>query len=214
MSGVGERRQLVFLDLCSGLGGASQPALDRGWTVVRADIEPKFDPDLLVDLTTDVYALRLIREHLRYLGVERPTVLWASSDCREFSKHGLRCFFPNAPEPDLRLAKACAYLKDELKPDYWFHENVWASRKWLNPIFGRPLARPPGHVIWGNMGILFPPTEAHKGKCTGDKRWGPMGHGRKGGTDNHKRQAAVTAQIPYEIGEAICAAVERRQAEA
>ena len=30
MSGVGERRQLCWLDLCSGLGGASQPALRQG----------------------------------------------------------------------------------------------------------------------------------------------------------------------------------------
>ncbi|HLW72145.1 MAG TPA: hypothetical protein VKS22_16165 [Candidatus Binataceae bacterium] len=39
--------QLTWLDLCSGLGGASQPAKDRGWKVIRVDIDPRFKPDIV-----------------------------------------------------------------------------------------------------------------------------------------------------------------------
>lgn len=38
MSATAAARHLVWLDLCSGLGGASAPALDRGWQVTRVDI--------------------------------------------------------------------------------------------------------------------------------------------------------------------------------
>jgi hypothetical protein len=62
-------RPLVWLDLCSGLGGASQPALDRGWRVIRVDIDPRFKPDIVAD----VRALPLKPFHV--------DVLWASPPC-------------------------------------------------------------------------------------------------------------------------------------
>jgi hypothetical protein len=191
-------RQLVWLDLCSGLGGASQPALDRGWKVIRVDIDPRFKPDIVAD----VRALPLRPFHV--------DVLWASPPCQEFSKHGIPCFFPNQPEPDLSIAIGVKAEIERLIPRFWCVENVWPSRKWLSRIFGPVSNRPSGHALWSNLGFLLPNIPPHKGKISGDKRWGPMGHGRKGGTDNHKRQAAVTAIIPYEIGEAICRAVEAR----
>lgn len=191
-------RKLVWLDLCSGLGGASQPALDRGWKVIRVDIDPRFKPDIVADV-----------RHLP-LSAFKPfsiDVLWASPDCKDFSKWGMRCFNPNPPMPDLSVVKAVRSAILTLRPRYWFAENVWSSRPFLNPIFGRPIARPPGHVIWGNLGVLFPSLKPHKGSagCWNTGRWGPTG---KGGIN-----AAESAVIPYEIGECICAAVERRVSE-
>ncbi|MFZ1975821.1 MAG: hypothetical protein WAU89_23470 [Candidatus Acidiferrales bacterium] len=197
--------QLVWLDLCSGLGGASQPALDRGWRVIRVDIDPRFKPDIVADVR-DPLPLRELR----------PTVLWASSVCTDFSKWGLRCFFPNPPEPDLSIAKGCYSANEQMKPDYWFHENVLAARPFLNPIFGPPRIVTTGHVLWTNFGLLLPNIKPHKGAIRtgliykGKKPgWGPMNHGKSRG-DSHQR----AAKIPYEIGEAICAAVERRVEEA
>src|SRR5271165_5287920 len=81
-----ERRKLVWLELCSGLGGASQPALDRGWKVIRVDIDPHFKPSIVAD----VRALPLKPFHV--------DVLWASPPCQEFSKHYLPWFSGKLPE--------------------------------------------------------------------------------------------------------------------
>lgn len=205
---------LVWLDLCSGLGGASQPALDRDWKVIRVDIDPKFAPDLLLDVT-DPDAPRLIREHLRYAGVERPDVLWASPPCTDFAKWGLRCFFPNPPKPDMAVVCAVKRLIDLFDPPHWCVENVVSSRPFITPIFGQVRALTTGHSLWSNLGFLLPNIKPQKGAIRtgriykGKKPgWGPMNHD-KSRRDSHER----AAKIPYEIGEAICAAVERRAAE-
>src|SRR5208282_5306335 len=130
-----DNSRLVFLDLCSGLGGASQPALDRGWRVIRVDIDPRFKPTIVAD----VRALPLKPFHV--------DVLWASPPCQEFSKFGLRCFFPNPPAPDLSLVQGIWEFIDFLRPRYWVVENVWASRPWLTKIFGPVRAKPPGHAL-------------------------------------------------------------------
>src|SRR5260370_930747 len=85
-----QMKELVWLDLCSGLGGASQPALDRGWKVIRVDIDPRFRPDIVADV--------------RDLSLKfsfRPDVLWASPPCQDFAKWGMRNWYPNPPDPDL-----------------------------------------------------------------------------------------------------------------
>src|ERR1700722_5429710 len=117
-------RPLVWLDLCSGLGGASQPALDRGWTGIRVDIDARFKPDIVAD----VRALPLKPFHV--------DVLWASPPCQEFSKQNLRCFYPNPPTPDLSIAKAIIPIIGSIWPKFWVIENVLASRPWLNELYG------------------------------------------------------------------------------
>ena len=214
MSGVGERRQLVWLDLCSGLGGASQPALDRGWKVIRVDIDQRFKPDIVAD----VRALPLKPFHV--------DVLWASPPCKDFSKFGLRCFFPNPPDPDLSIVEAVHREMFRFYPTWWMVENTSPSRRWLTPMFGAVRAAAPGHVIWGKLPCLLPPTVSHKTDFV-SRRYPAMGMKRdrvavKGRhydangrlPDNELFDAATIAKIPYEIGEAICAAVERREAEA
>jgi len=217
-----ERRKLVWLDLCCGLKGASQPAIDRGWKVICVDIDPRFKPDIVAD----VRALPF-RPYRGTLWIEhrRVDVLWASPPCTEFSKFGLRCFYPNPPEPDLSIVRAIKETLRTFSPRFWCVENVWASRPWLTKIFGPVRARPPGHAIWSNLAFLLPHIEPHKGKVAGNKRWGPMGHGndstnaewwrKRGksyvGTGHNGTNAAEAARIPYEIGEAICRAVEQRQ---
>lgn len=203
--GVGRAvvKPLVWLDLCSGLGGASQPALDRGWKVIRVDIDPRFKPDIVAD----VRHLPLKPFHV--------DVLWASPVCTDFAKWGMRCFFPEPPDPDLSLVLGVRQAIDRFNPRFWAVENVRSSRPWLNRIFGIPRACSVSHVLYGTFPGLIPPIRAHK---SGDRSVAPNG-GRQsprmiqrwGKGDEHA--AAEAAKIPYEIGEAICAAVERRAAE-
>src|SRR5271166_5246706 len=131
-------KQLVWLDLCSGLGGASQPALDRGWKVIRIDIDARFKPTIVAD----VRHLPLKPFHI--------DVLWASPPCKDFAKIGLPCFYPDPEPPDLEIAFAVRRLIDEWEPPAWVVENVHASRRFLNSIFGAVRALPPGHALWTN----------------------------------------------------------------
>ena len=205
----------VWLDLCSGLGGASQPALDRGLTVIRVDMDRRFKPDVVAD----VRALPLAPFPV--------DVLWASPPCQQFSLHGLRCFHPHPPAPDLSIATAIRSINRTWAPRCWFVENVWAARPFLNPIFGPLAARLPGHAIWSNQLVLFPNVAPHKGsanqKAGSGKRWGSFGritrpaHTRawfeaRGmsyiGTGHNGMAAVEAARIPYEIGETICRLIE------
>ena len=145
-----DNSQLTFLDLCSGLGGASQPAKDRGWRVIRIDIDARFKPDIVAD----VRHLPLRPFHV--------DVLWASPPCTEFSRFQMRCFYPDPPEPNLSISLAVRAVIDEFQPRQWIVENVWASRPWLTKIFGPVRARPPGHALWSNQLLMLPNVQPHK----------------------------------------------------
>lgn len=197
-------KQLVWLDLCSGLGGASQPALDRGWKVIRVDLDPRFKPDIVAD----VRALPLKPFHV--------DVLWASPPCTEFSKHQLKCFYPDAAEPSLEISEGVKAAIERLRPRFWVVENVWASRPWLVKIFGQVRAMPPGHALWSNLMFLLPNLKPHKVFMArmnhGYKEWFAKRGKSVIATGHYGLSAAEAARIPYEIGEAICRAVEQRQA--
>lgn len=200
-------RELVWLDLCSGLGGASQPALDRGWRVIRVDIEAKFKPDIVADVRS---------LPLKPFPVD---VLWASPPCRDFvvasmkyllrnprdPKTGRFFYAGNSPtlgegvEPDCSIAQGALDAINEWQPTVGVIENVWSSRKWLTPILGPVRAMIPGHVFWGNIPCLLPQVGGHK-------NWKDWRSGK------FADRSANRAKIPYEIGEAICRAVEQRVA--
>lgn len=185
-------RRLVWLDLCSGLGGASQAALDRGWHVIRVDIESAFTPDIVADLLNPYDCARVIA------AVDSPDVIWASPVCTEFTKASLpqtwASTWKNPPKPDPALTIACKSIIKTLGPEFWTIENVMGSRKFLTPILGPIYCRVPGHVFWGRLPCLLPDTRSHKWRLppTPDR-------------------TALRAKIPYEIGEAICRAVEQRR---
>jgi hypothetical protein len=178
-------RQLVWLDLCSGLGGASQPALDRGWKVIRVDIDPRFKPDIVADVRN----LSFKPFHV--------DVLWASPPCMEFTKSVLpktwASTWKNPARPDVALTLACLEAIRCIKPNRWIIENVMGARKFLSPILGPVRAIVTGHVFWGDLPCLLPDTRAHK------RRRPPT-----------PDRTALRAKIPYEIGETICRAVESR----
>jgi site-specific DNA-cytosine methylase len=189
------RDKLVWLDLCSGLGGASQPALDRGWRVIRVDIDLRFKPDIVADVRN----LPLKPFHV--------DVLWASPPCTEFTKTSLPAswaqyrydgWLPTAESiaHSIELVKACRSFADEMVAP-WIIENVRGARKWLTPLLGPVRAMTSGHVFWSNMPLLIPPG-------LNGRKWliAP--------TKDPRDRAAMRAKIPYEIGEAICRAVEAR----
>jgi hypothetical protein len=200
---------LTWLDLCSGLGGASQPALDRGWRVIRIDIDRRFRPDIVAD----VRALPLKPFHV--------DVLWASPPCQEFSKRCLPWFRnkPNLQEPSIDCVLGVMRAIEATSPAYWIVENVRCARPWLNPLLGPVMWNSTGHVLWGRLPGLIPQVKPHKaslGRVNGSGTFGPRrGAWGKGHTgyrnESERRNSAEIAKIPYEIGEAICRAVEQRE---
>ncbi|MGH8327676.1 MAG: hypothetical protein ACRET2_13030 [Steroidobacteraceae bacterium] len=67
-------RELLMIDLCCGLGGASAPAVARGWRVVTLDIAAAVRPSVVGDLR----ALPIKTEL-------RPDLLWISPCCVTYS---------------------------------------------------------------------------------------------------------------------------------
>lgn len=203
-------RQLVWLDLCSGLGGASQPALDRGWKVIRVDIDPRFKPDIVAD----VRHLPLKPFHV--------DVLWASPPCNDFSKWGmLRTFYPNPSTPSMEIVEAIAGIVGYWEPDWYIVECTSGAQQFFKKVIdlGRWKARSGSHYLWGRLPGLIPQSRSHKGGDYKDWRSRVRRVGEGAGLPEswtgygfpNIHQAA--AKIPYEIGAAICAAVERREAE-
>jgi hypothetical protein len=174
--------QLRWVDICCGRGGASLPARDRGWATFGVDNESKFEPDLIEDI--------------RNLGSPDPRLvadlLWISIPCVDFARK-LLPWIRMEREPDLSLAWAAARLVAAQHPKPWAVECSMLSRKWLTPMFGPPRATVPGHAIWSNLAFLLPNLLPHKDSVVKGQR---------------PRNPAVRAIVPYEIGEAICRAVE------
>lgn len=198
--------RLTFLDLCCGLKGASQPAIDRGWKVITVDIDPRFKPTIVAD----VRALPLKPFHV--------DVLWASPPCQEFSRLGLPWFLNKGPlpNPDLSLVEGVQRAVEQLSPSWWIVENVRNSRKWISPILGAVRYCSTGHYLWGRLPGLIPNVSSAKGSWghrNGSGKWREEWHPNKESLWPTKDRPALRAKIPYEIGAAICAAVERRRRE-
>ena len=172
-----------MLDLCSGLGGASQAMKKRGWQVITIDINPNFKPDIVADL-----------RQFHYTG-PRPDLIWCSPPCDEFAKFAMWCWYDTSklPEPDMSLVLACQRIIDEIQPRFWVIENVAGAVSFFNPILGKPakILRP--YYFWG----YFPNFGQPRG-------WGIK-------TKNLSSSAkAKRAEIPMQLSLAIAIAIENQ----
>ena len=144
-------RQRVILDLCSGLGGASEAFLGRtGWSVVRIENNPA-----LKDVP-HTHILDVLNWTDWVDDLPHPEVIWASPPCLEFS----RAF--NAPavvaerqgrdfEPSLEIVRACMDIIDFYKPKWHIIENVQGARDSFRPLLGRRHQRIGAFYLWGNF---------------------------------------------------------------
>lgn len=122
---------MFMLDLFSGLGGASQAMKDRGWEVVRVDIDERFNPDIIADIAT-----------FSWHG-KRPDLIWASPPCTEFTKASMPWY--DFDSPDLSLVNHAKRIIRESNPRYWVIENVVGAIKFL----GEPTFSIPPFFFWG-----------------------------------------------------------------
>jgi len=186
----------VMVDVCSGLGGASESPLQNGWDVYRIDNNPALahiERTSLCDITA-------IRPH--WLASKRPIDLfWASVPCLEFST-GYAAPGPKAAragedfEPDLTLLKKAIEIRDNLHAKWWVFENVRGSIKHFAPLLGEPSRIIGPFVLWTNLPTLDIPYDFEHLKKDHDT-W----------SDDPMRSNKL-AKIPFEISDAVRIAAE------
>ncbi len=130
------KNDLLMLDLCCGLKGASQAMHAAGWSVITVDIDERFHPDIVADLVT-----------WRYDG-PRPDLIWASPPCTEFSRESMP-WCRTGKHPDLSIVLAALRIIRETKPKYWIIENVRGAIRWFRPFLGEPRASFGPFFLWG-----------------------------------------------------------------
>jgi hypothetical protein len=138
---------LLCLDLCAGLGGASQAMRRRGWDVVTMDNDPRFGCDITADLTAWSWHGR------------RPDLVWASPPCTEFARESMPWCRTGAV-PDLTLIQAVRRVVTACDPRYWVLENVRGAVHYLGPP--REIHGP--FYLWGHFPPLGRPRLAMRKK--------------------------------------------------
>jgi len=167
-----------MLDLCSGLGGASQPMLDRGWRVIRVDINPRFESDIVTDV-----------QNWTWKG-KTPDLIWASPPCVEFARESMP-WSRTGRRPSLDIMLACKHIIDETKPRYWVIENVRGAVKWFAPHLGNPRLVFNPYYLWGWFPLFGFDTTGLKSK-----------------ESYHSSDRDLRALIPYRLAENLAIAVE------
>ena len=143
-----------MLDLCSGLGGASEAFVKAGWDVLRIDNNP-----LLEDVPNT--EIRDILELVPPYSFGEPyDLIWASPPCVEFSQAfsapGMIAKREGVDfDPNMELLRKCKQIIDALNPKYWVIENVRGARK----AFSIELMQPPRQIVnqfylWGKFPFL------------------------------------------------------------
>lgn len=186
-----------MLDLCSGLGGASQPMLDSGWDVVRIENNP-----LLKDVPHTHLENILDWNHENMRGPSLD-LIWASPPCREFSQAysspktiARREGKPYAPNLDLMLK--CKEIIETLESRYWVIENVIGAIEDFKPYLGNPRQIVGPFVLWGNFPYFEMPPDFKHNKYAGDK------HSR------NPLRANYRAVIPYPLADGLRKAIQEQ----
>lgn len=152
----------LFLELFSGSGHIAAEASSRGFEPLTVDIEPRFQPDICIDICN----LR------RSLLPGRVDVIWASIPCTVYSVLNLAnhwqktCigyrryhYSPATPEAlaALRVLTATIRLIRKLKPLYYFIENPRGALRHMPHLALAPYRR---SVHYSDYGFDYPkPTD-------------------------------------------------------
>ena len=158
----------VILDLCSGLGGASEAFLSASiWRVIRIENNPALS-DVPHTHTLDVLEWTDWIETF-----PAPEIIWASPPCRDFSR-GFSAPAPTAERegrvhvPDMSILKACMGIIDYFKPKWYIIENVQGAVDDFRPLLGEPVQKIGPFVLWGRFARIPMDYSFIHSKFTGD----------------------------------------------
>ena len=174
-----------MLDLCSGLGGASEGFLANGWDVVRIENNP---------LLADVPHTQLLDIFEWDYEAEEPfDLIWASPPCREFSTayaapRSVAQREGREYQPDMSILLKVIEIIDYFRPKHHVIENVSGASKFFTPIIGSPPRQIVGpFFLWGYFPHIIMDFDWTHSKADGDT-WSsdPLRANRRG-------------KIPFEV---------------
>jgi site-specific DNA-cytosine methylase len=160
------------LDLCSGLGGASEAFVQAGWEVLR--IENNF---LLQNVPhTNMMDLfdfeKWVKKNRHQIKV--PDLIIFCPPCLEFST-AFAAPGPTAArkgeafEPSTDLLKCGLRIIELLNPRWFIVENVKGAVKWFEPLLGPPRQIVGPFYLWGRFPELVLPAGFVHLKSANDK---------------------------------------------
>jgi len=145
-----------MLDLCSGLGGASEAFFQSDeWDVIRIDNNPLLE-HVPTTIIGDIFDTT---DRWERSGCPHVDLIWASPECRDFSQ-AYSAPGPKAARegrdftPDLGLVIEAKRIIEMIEPSHWVIENVLGSIPHLKPILGPPRMIVGPFVLWGNFPLF------------------------------------------------------------
>jgi len=158
MAGVVQLK--VFIDLFSGLGGASH-AFDESpdWCTFKIDNNPElleFNRGLhILDISDTDTVIRMIENMFPnqcHLNCEQ-LVIWASPPCQQFSyANASRTRGQTAEEFDMTLFDAALDIIEHFSPDHWIIENVLGAVPIVEDEYSMMPTQQIGSIIlWGKF---------------------------------------------------------------
>ena len=187
-----------MIDLCSGLGGASEAFVQAGWTVIRIETNPDLQ---YIPFTVNLDVL-LWEEWLPDL-LQEADLVWASPPCLEFS-NAYGAPGPTAGrvgadyEPDLSILEACRAIIGYLNPTWWVIENVQGAVMWFPPDMGEYRQAIGPFYLWGKFPRIVMPYSFHHRKQDHDT-W-----------SSNPMRANIKAKIPFEVSFALLETLVRQ----
>jgi len=192
---------MKIIDLCSGLGGASEAFIQAGDEVLRIE-----NNILLMTVPgTEMMTVQQFRDFLIQLvdsGHQLPEVdlIWASPPCLAFSNAY------DAPQskarrdgadyqPDLGILKTCMEIIDILQPRYYVIENVAGAIKWFEEDLGPVNQKVGSFFLWGNHPHIIMPEGWSHSKATDDV-W-----------SSNPLRANLRGLIPFEVSSSLRGAI-------
>jgi hypothetical protein len=154
----------VFVDLFSGLGGASH-AFDESpdWCTFKIDNNPElleFNRGLhILDIADTETVIRMIENMLCEIGhrFHETMVIWASPPCNQFSWARQNGDNPRrkgqtAEEFDMTLFDAALDIIEHFSPDHWIIENVLGAVPIVEHEYSMTPTQQIGSIVlWGNF---------------------------------------------------------------
>ena len=196
--------------------GFSQAFLDAGWEVVTVDIDPKFNPTVVADVTEiDWQKFKHDVLHDR-----TPDVLLAGPPCERFSI-ACRTWPKMGIKKAMELVGACFEAVAILKPKFWLIENPMGRLRWFlgkpgmtirQCDYGAPYEKKTD--LWGN--IKLPMLEktrqaefwVFKEGHFNAKKPKPVANFFIHGTSGSGNGKAVRSKIPLGVSQAVLQGVE------
>lgn len=189
-----------MLDLCSGLGGASEAFVhDPEWQVVRIENNPLLK-DVLSTTIVDLFEWDFKAYPIGYFDL-----IWASPPCTEFSTAYAAPRSVAAREgrefhPSMEIVNKCLEIIEYFSPKYWVMENVSGASKFISETVGKPARQVVGpFLLWGYFPYLSLPAGWSHSKADGDT-WStdPLRANRRG-------------MVPLEVSERLRLAVTQQR---